>query len=596
MLRSSLFWAGATVTLLRHRRRFVMQTARTDCGIACALTVLAMMGKPGDPVQATDLMDPDRTGASLENLRQYFQDHQKAEARALAVPADQISRLRGRAILHMRQQHYVVLLRQNRDGVLVFDPAIGPVFYPMRDFRSLYSGHLLEIKATRAVPDGREVSTTLVGGRAKVGFAPLALFVTGLASRFLECAILLCLVAALFLVLNHASFSSLLTVFGILVMCGAVLLVARQARYEGEDNLAKRRQSRLWRGIMRNSFRGRDLAGFRGRFERDVSGNLRKGMMMGVPQMTQVPAALGAFVGLSILLFALHPLIALAHVILFAILLVFMQLDDIQVCRVSVRKGIGRYSKLSQSIRVPNATTLPETMGEMAKWSVIGFAGFSVLLADLPPVALMFWILTAMQIVPLDFRRAKVLMPVFTSAPAVSGLVGADVPLRQQRIVSDVSVKVAGNSSVLQIEGIKPLTESLQQPDLTVREQRVIMADIVQLAIRNMPEENRPALGPIRIFGPGQDATPSDFEHLLIAQEPSNRNLPTPVNTRRLIEQSSGDAVLRDLHSCAPGDFPVFWDYRNKMVIADLQARLKESGVVQAAHLTMDRLTLVKAA
>ncbi|MEX0340050.1 MAG: cysteine peptidase family C39 domain-containing protein [Arenibacterium sp.] len=575
-----------------------MQTARTDCGIACALTILAQMGRTGDAVEAMDLMDPDRAGASLESLRLYFQDHHFAQARALAVPADQIGRVRGHVILHMQQQHYVVLLRQNRDGILVFDPAVGVVYYPTRDFRSLYSGHLLEVNAPRGRAQSESALTTqVVGGTSGRSFAPLGLFVTGLASRFLECAILLCLVAALFLVLNHASFSSLLAVFGILVLCGAVLLVARQSRFEGEDNLTKSCQSRLWRGILRNAFRGRDLSGFRGRFERDVSGNLRKGMMMGVPQMAQVPASLGAFAGLSALLFALHPGIALLHVMLFAALLVFMQLDDIQVCRVSVRKGVGRYSKLSQSTYVPNATTFPETMGETAKWSVIGFAGFSVLLADLPPVALMFWILTAMQIVPLDFRRAKVLMPMFTASPAVSGMMGADVPMRTQRILSDVSVKVSGKDNILRIEGIKPLTETLQQPDLTVREQRVIMADIVQLAVGNMPEESRPNLGPIRIFGPGQDATQSDFEHLLIAQDPKDgTTLPAPIETRRLIEQGSKDAVLRDLHSCAPGDFPVFWDFRNKMGIEELQARLKDSGVAQAAHLTMNRLTLVKAA
>lgn len=598
MLRSSFFWARATLTLLRNRRQFVMQTARTDCGVACALTVLGQMGRNGDPVHAVDQMDSERNGSSLEALRMFFQEHHNTEARALAVAPDQVRRVQGHVILHMRQMHYVVLLAHYRDGFLVFDPAVGPVFYPTRDFAALYSGHLLEVQPQprSTLPDLPETGA-LVGGKPSRSFVPLALFVTGFASRLLECAILLCLVATLFLVLNHASFPSLLTVFGILVICGGVLLVARQARFEGEENWARNKQARLWRGMLRSSFRGRDLNGFRGRMERDVSSNLRKGMMMGLPQLVQVPAALGAFLGLGLLLFMLSPWIAALHVTLITVLLVAMQLDGIQVCRVSVREGIGRYSKLSQLNRLPNATTLPETMGEAAKWSVIGFAGFSVLLADLPPVALMFWILTGMQIVPLDFRRAKVLMPVFGGVPVVSGLVGADVPLRRQRVLSDVAIKVATGDNTMRIDGITPLTETLQQPDLTVREQRLIMADIVRRAIGNMPEDERPAFGPIRIFGPGQDATQADFEHLLIAQQTGNTaNLPAVNDTRDIIEKGSKDPVLRDLHSCDPGDLPVFWDFRNKMAIPDLQSRLKECGMTHAAHLTMKRLTLVKAA
>lgn len=601
MLRSSLFWAAATITLLRRRRQFVQQSARTDCGVACALTVLNMLGRKGDPVDAVDFMDADRTGTTLDGLRRYFEEEQGFAATSLSVPADRLHKIRGHVILHMQQMHYVVLLKRSRMGVLVFDPAMGPVFYPWADFAALYSGFLLEVTrrprtAGQTMPERRTVGS-VVGGKPPRGMEPVALFLIGLASRLLECAILLCLVAALFLVLNRASFPSLLTVFGILVVCGGVLLVARQTRFEGEDKWAKRKQSRLWRAMLRTSLRGRDLNGFRGRMERDVSGAVRRGMIMGIPQRSQIPGALGAIFALSMLLAILSPLIAVLHVALIGLLMVFMQLDDIQVCRRSVRAGTGRYTRLSQNFGLPNGTIAPDVMGEIAKWTVIGFAGFSVLLADLPPVALMFWILTGMQIVPLDFRRVNILMPLLGAAAPVSDLVGVDVPLRRQRVVGDVSLKIAQSGDVLRIDGIAPLTATLQQPDLTVREQRLIMADVVRLAIENMPEDARPHLGPIRIFGPGQDATQADFEHLLISQEARpGETLPMIRDTRQIMEKGMQDPVLRDLHSCAPDDFPVFWDFRNKMAIADLQSRLGDTGLSHAGHLTMKRLTLIKAA
>ncbi|MHA6261775.1 cysteine peptidase family C39 domain-containing protein [Arenibacterium sp. CAU 1754] len=602
MLRSSFFWFRAIWTLLRNRRHFVMQTGRTDCGVASALTVLNMLGRKSDAVHAVDHMDADRTGTTLDALRRFFEEQHGFAATALSVPAARLHKIKGHIILHMQQQHYVVLLRQTARGVLVFDPAMGVVFYPRADFASLYSGFLLEIQPRhRSAPvttlPALPAVQKIVGGNPRRGLEGAALFMIGLASRLLECALLLCLVAALFLVLNHASFPSLLTVFGLVVVCGGLLLVARQTRFEGEDKWVRRKQSRLWRGLLRTSLRGRDLNGFRGRFEKDVSGALRRGMIVSMPQHSQIPAALGSLLGLSGLLCLLNPIVAGVHLTLFAALLVITQLNDIQLCRVSVRPGIGRYSKMGQRYSLISGAIAPDLFGELAKWSVIGFAGFSVLLANLPPAALMFWILTAMQLVPIDFRRVQVVSPLLGAQAPVSELLAVEVPLRRQKVVGEVAVKVAQQDNQLRIDGIAPLTATLQQPDLTVREQRLIMADVVRLAIDNMPEQDRPQLGPIRIFGPGQDASQADFEHLMIAQETrSGETLPVLRDTRKVMDLGLKDPVLRDLHSCAPGDFPVFWDYRGRIPVADIQKRLSDTGLTHAGHLTMKRLTVVKAA
>ncbi|MDK3072591.1 cysteine peptidase family C39 domain-containing protein [Sedimentitalea sp. JM2-8] len=583
---------------MTRSRRFVMQTSRTDCGVASALTVLNLMSRPANPVDAVDWLDPDRTGTSLDRLRRYFEEEQGLAARSLSVPASRVTEISGQVILHMAQQHYVVLLQAGDGGVLVFDPSVGPVFYPAADFASLYSGYLLQIEPARVARSRAIAVPGPPGGTDAMGPETASLFIIGFATRLLECAILLCLVAVLYLVLNHSSFPSLLLAFGLIVLCGGLILVAHQVRFDGEDAWIRRRQSRLWRGFLRTLMRGRDISGFRGGNELNVSGSVRKGLSFSIPRRSQVPAALGAVFAVPALLTFLSPVVALIHLVLYAVVLMVVQLDAVQVCRRSVRPGIGRYSKLTLGHDLLNAVSAPDLVGELAKWAVIGFAGFSVLFGALPPVALMFWILAAMQIIPTDFRRVMTLAPGLAARQAVSELTASEVPLRPQRVIGPVDLTVRHERGLTLIDGIAPLTQSLQQSDLTVREQRLIMADVVRHTLKNLPAQDQvPEIGPIRIFGPGQNASRADFEHLMIARETaSGQTLPVRSDIRAVLDRSAEDLVLRDLHSCEAGDFPVFWDFRERLAVKDLQDRLQDLGMARAGHLTMKRLIVVEAA
>jgi hypothetical protein len=262
-----------------------------------------------------------------------------------------------------------------------------------------------------------------------------------------------------------------------------------------------------------------------------------------------------------------------------------------------VRGKIGRYSKLTQGRDLVNAAAAPELIGEVAKWTVIGVASYTVLTGTLPAVALMFWILVAMQIVPIDYKRAVLMTPAIGAQDPVPGLTGTEVPLRQQRLIGPVDLIVTRERNLMCIDGISGLTATLQQPDLTVREQRLIMADVVVHTIRNLPEEHRFRIGPIRIFGPGQDANQAEFELLLIARDanrPTGKNLPAPRDGRDLMQAGLQDPVLRDLFSCEPGDFPVFWDLRSQLILSELQDRAAMAGHARVGHLTMGRLTIIE--
>lgn len=597
MLRSSFFWAQTSRFLFAKRKSFVMQTARTDCGVACTLTVVNLLGRSGDPVHAVEELDADRTGSNLEAMRKYMETRHGFVARALAVPAHKLGEVKGRLILHMDQMHYVVLLRRSRKGVLVFDPAKGPVFYPTADFSKLYSGHLLEVNRPprgTTVPQ-KTAGRPSLGARHRDPISSIGLFVVGVASRILECTILLCIVAALFLVLNRASTASILMVFLLVALCGAVLLWARHLRVMGEANWAQRRQDKIWHGLLRTFLKGKDINGFRGRPETDVSSTLRHDMTSVLPQFSQVPAAIGAVLGIAALLALLNPWLSLAHLGLFAGLLVIMQLDEIQVCRVSLRPGIGRYSKLGQGHSPLNATVASELFGECSKWLVIGTAGFSVLLADLSPVALMFWILTGMQIVPLDFKRAKTLAPILKSQQLVSPMTTTEVPLRNQTVGGPVDLKISRSNGIMRIKGIEPLTATLQQRDLTVREQRLILADIVRHTFLSLAPSKRPKTGPIRIFASGHEATQSDFEYLMISRESDvSETLPAIREGRKTVADAATNRFVRDLHSCDYGDFPVFWDFRGQIKLEQLQDHLRDSGLAKAGHLTLTRMSVIE--
>ena len=599
MLRSSLFWASAVPMLLRQRKHFVRQVSRTDCGVAAALTVLNLMGRRADPTVATDVLDPDRKGANREALRQFFETNHGLEASAVEVPKGKLHKLRGRVILHMTQQHYVVLLKQSRHGVLVFDPAMGPVFYPRADFDALFSGAALQVrKKWRQKLPALPTPAPVAGQSAGRGREASALFILGFASRLLEAALILCLVATLYLVLNRASFTSILAVVGLVVLCGVLLLVTRRVRFGGEEDWTRRKQRGVWRDLMRSGLGPVDLAGFRGRRETEVSGQLRRGMTGVLPPRGLLPGALGSVLGMAVLLTFLSIWAPIVYLGLFAALVLLLSIGDVRVCKVSVRKGIGRYTKITPGYGMLNPAAAPDFAAEFAKWAVVGTAGIMVLYGALPPVALMFWILTAMQIVPIDFRKVPQIAPALLSADAMPALTAAQVPLRQQRVVGSFDLKVNAKAGQLAVDGIAPLTASMQQPDLTVREQRLILADVVRHAVEALPEAQRPGLGPLRIFGPGQEASQADFEQLMIARDTgrAQESSDLPVALSTALDAGSGDPVLRDLLSCDPGDLPVFWDVRGQMKLQDLRERLRGSGLQRAGHLTMRRLTLVEAA
>lgn len=589
MWRSSLFWARAAWQLARRSRHFVAQNTVTDCGVACALSVLGMHRRAVDALAATDRLDPERSGTSLQDLKRFFVEQHDMPARALAVRADRIDEIQTPAIVHMERMHYLVLLQAGRTGVLCFDPSMGPVFYPRDDFARLYSGFALEVSPGGRARPARDTTPALRQVTGAIG-----LFLTGTTARLLEAALILSLSVGLFLVANKASPGTLFTVLAVIVVAGLLLLTVRRWRIVGQEAWVWHRQNAIWRRLWRGVVRGRDLIGFRNQRETQVATRLRQALIVAVPKQAQFAAALGTVFMMTILLGFLSPWLSLAYLCAIAGVTGLALLNEVSLVRRTVRAGQGRYSPIAQSRHLPSLQSAQMLFGEVGKWSVIGIAGYGALATGLPAPVMMFWILLAMQLVPADFRAAPALAQGFAPAQCVSPLLGAEAPLRDRRVSREVILTATREKGLVVVDGILPLTKALQHPDLTVREQRLILADVVRRAVASLPESDRDRLGAIRLFGPGQDVSQADFETLALADQLKPvATLPVPADDAAAAQNGPID---RAMQSCGAQDFPVFWDVRNEIALADLRGSIARARAPRAGHLSMTRLTLVEAA
>lgn len=592
MLRSSLFWVASAWDLARFSRHFVPQNTVTDCGVACAMTVQRMLGGDPDAVMASQTLDPDRAGTNLEELRAYLAESGGLNARALSVQPARLGDIDRPAILHMTRMHYVVLLRSGCPGALVYDPSVGPVFYPEPDFARLFSGYLVEAHRGSRSRVRPRLHRDRPDRAQRAG-----LFLLGVAARLFAIAVILALCFGLFLLTNKASTGAVLGTLAVVGFAGLLLILARRLRIAAQDALVRRRQSRLWRRMLWSVARGRDLVGFRNQKERDVAARLRQALILAIPKRAPVPATLGAMVVMAGVLALLSPVLAVLYAGSLVGLTGLSLLAGVSLCRRSVSKDEGRYAPLAGSSYLYGEVAAVSMAGEAAKWTVIGAAGLDMLVQGMPDPVLLFWVLMAMQLVPLDFRSVPVLAQAFVPAQPVSPLIGTEAPLRDRRAETVPTLMARSKKGHLVIEGINPLTDALRHPDLTVREQRLILSEVINQAVAAIPNRDaRLAMANPRLFGPGQDVTEADFEALSLAEDVRTGTLLPVTRERAAIEHEPTDPIVRAMKSCGPEDFPVFWDVREQIKIDDLRAHAKRADAKRIGHLSMTRLTVIEAA
>lgn len=111
---------------MRWRRRMplIMQTESAECGLACLAMVLDHFGQRCDLASLRNRFSPSSQGMRLNELLACAEACE-LQGRALRLEMDQLRQLSCPAILHWDNQHFVVLVKVSRRGIVIHDPAAG---------------------------------------------------------------------------------------------------------------------------------------------------------------------------------------------------------------------------------------------------------------------------------------------------------------------------------------------------------------------------------------------------------------------------------------------------------------------------------------
>ncbi len=123
------------------------QSEATECGLACLATVAAHHGLHTDLRTLRQRFPVSLNGVTLAQLMRHAAQLHFAP-RALRCEPGDFARLRLPAILHWNLDHFVVLERVGRDGIVVADPARGRVRVRAAEASRSFSGIALELAPT----------------------------------------------------------------------------------------------------------------------------------------------------------------------------------------------------------------------------------------------------------------------------------------------------------------------------------------------------------------------------------------------------------------------------------------------------------------
>lgn len=135
----------------RRRVPFVAAHELNECGLACLAAISGFFdGEPG-LAEIRELAVPSGRGETLLELRN-LAERIGLTARGVKVGIEALPRLALPAILHWDMNHFVVLERAGRDGIVIMDPAAGRAVIPWPDVDKSFTGVALE---TRVSPEWR---------------------------------------------------------------------------------------------------------------------------------------------------------------------------------------------------------------------------------------------------------------------------------------------------------------------------------------------------------------------------------------------------------------------------------------------------------
>lgn len=128
----------------RGRLPIILQTEAAECGLACLGMISSYYGHRVDLNTLRRRYPVSLNGTTLRGLIQVA-SHLHLACRPLRFELDHLRRLHLPAIVHWDMNHFVVLKRATRRGLVVHDPAFGEKYLPIAEASKHLTGIALEL-------------------------------------------------------------------------------------------------------------------------------------------------------------------------------------------------------------------------------------------------------------------------------------------------------------------------------------------------------------------------------------------------------------------------------------------------------------------
>ena len=130
-----------------RRIPFVAASERNECGLACLAAVSEYLRGELGLVEVRELARHSGRGETLLEIRD-LAEQIGLNARGVGIELEGLKRIGKPAILHWDMNHFVVLERTTRRGIVIMDPASGRVEVPWADANKSFTGVALELAAS----------------------------------------------------------------------------------------------------------------------------------------------------------------------------------------------------------------------------------------------------------------------------------------------------------------------------------------------------------------------------------------------------------------------------------------------------------------
>jgi len=158
------------------RLPMIIQTEAAECGVACLAMIVGYHGQPCEITELRRRLSVSLKGVNLKHLLG-MAERLGFAARPVRLELDELSQLNTPCILHWDLNHFVVLSKVTRDGIVIHDPAVGVRRLPMAVVSKHFTGVALELtpvgelEPTQALPRIRlrSVVGRVVGLRRTLG-------------------------------------------------------------------------------------------------------------------------------------------------------------------------------------------------------------------------------------------------------------------------------------------------------------------------------------------------------------------------------------------------------------------------------------------